>query len=142
VLGGALVTLVFCTSGSAQVIARSGGEAFLGRNGDILFVSVRVRSGHERLYLMRADGTHQRPITRAPGNVAAPTWSPGGKRIAYRTAETVHGPCPQLYVMRADGTRARRLTHDGGATAILPGRLMGGASPSNERGPVALRSGR
>jgi TolB protein len=86
----------------------------LGRNGDILFVSLRVRNGHELLYLMRADGTHQRPITRAPGNVAAPTWSPAGKSIAYRTAETLKRPCTKIYVMRADGTRARRLTHDGG----------------------------
>jgi len=33
VVGGALVTLVFCTSGSAQVTAGSGGEAFLGAYG-------------------------------------------------------------------------------------------------------------
>jgi hypothetical protein len=25
-------------------------------------MSLRVRNGHERLYLMRPDGTHQRPL--------------------------------------------------------------------------------
>jgi TolB protein len=108
-----LVSLVFSTSDSALPA----------RNGDILFISLRVRNGHERLYRMRPDGTHQRPIARAPGNVAEPTWSPDGKWIAYRTAEEYKKTCTQLYVMRADGTRARRLTHDGacyGAPAWSP----------------------
>lgn len=99
-----LVSLVFSTSGSA----------FPARNGDILFMSLRARNGHYRLYLMRPDGTHQRPITRAPENVADPTWSPDGKWIAYETVETFKKPCTKLYVMRADGTRVRRLTHDVG----------------------------
>ena len=109
-----LLAVVFSTSGCGHESAKSSSAAPLARNGDILFMSLRVRNSHERLYLMPPDGTHQRPITRAPGNVVAPTWSPDGKWIAYRTAETLKKTCPQLYVMRADGTRARRLTHDGG----------------------------
>jgi TolB protein len=112
VLAGALSALVFCTSGTTQLAAKSGGDASLARNGDILFLSARA-NGNERLYLMRPDGTHQRPIAKAPRNVAEPTWSPAGKWIAYRTAETRGTTCFQLYVMRANGTRPRRLTHDG-----------------------------
>jgi hypothetical protein len=52
----ALLALVFAASGSAHVTAGPGSGAFIGGNGDILFMSIRVRNGPEQPYLMRPDG--------------------------------------------------------------------------------------
>jgi len=109
---GALVILV-SPSSAAEVAAQPDRGRLAIRNGDILFVSLRARNGQERLYLMRSDGTDQRPLTRAPSNVDDPTWSPDG-RIAFRTAETVKSGCTRLFVMQANGARVQRLTHDNG----------------------------
>jgi TolB protein len=109
---GVALTLVFSTSGRAHVAAGSGSGAFPGRNGEILFSSLRVPNGHVKLYLMRPDGTHKRLIARAPLDVGPATWSPNGKWIAYNRTRPPGGVCPQLYLMRADGTRVRRLAHD------------------------------
>jgi Tol biopolymer transport system component len=106
-VAAALLTLVFSASGCAHGGARSGNGVSPARNGEILF------NGYGRLYLMRPDGTHQRPFTRAPHDVGEVTWSPDGKRIAFSRARTPSGECPQLYVMRADGSHIRRLRHDG-----------------------------
>jgi TolB protein len=105
-----LLALVFSTSGCGHESARSSSGS-LARNGDILFLSQRVRKSHSRLYFMRPDGTHQRPVMRLPPDVGELTWSPDGKRIAYSKARSPSGEC-QLYVMRADRTHIRRLTHD------------------------------
>jgi TolB protein len=70
--------------------------------------------GHSQLYLMRPDGTHQRPMTGVPPGTSGATWSPDGKRIAYSRARArAAGEECDLYVMKADGTHVRRLRHDG-----------------------------
>ena len=62
-------------------------------------------------HLMRPDGTHQRPIMRAPDEVVNLSWSPDGEWIAYAIYPR-EGQCSQLYLVPADGTGAKRLGHD------------------------------
>lgn len=108
----ALLFLGFGASAGLLVAAVSGSGAFPGRNGEIVFTSLRDPNGHYQLYLMRPDGTKQRRITRTGGG--SPTWSPDGKWIAYVSGRPTYSPArtSQLYVMRADGTGLRRLTNN------------------------------
>jgi Tol biopolymer transport system component len=54
------------------------------------------------LYLMRADGSHRRELTRGGFADFQPAWSPNGKKIAFvRDGD--------LFRMNADGTRIRRV---------------------------------
>jgi Tol biopolymer transport system component len=69
-------------------------------------------AGHSELYLMRPDGTHQRPMTSVPPGTSGASWSPDGKRIAYGRPRNAGEQC-DLYVANGEGTHARRLRHDG-----------------------------
>jgi TolB protein len=58
-----------------------------------------------------ADGTHLRRLTSAPAMEFDPTWSPHGRRIAYRHQGGDDGKT-EIYVMNADGSHERALTHN------------------------------
>jgi Tol biopolymer transport system component len=59
-------------------------------------------------FTMKADGTHQRNLTRSPGfNDQDADWSPTGRRIAF--ASERDGDL-EVYTMRPDGSRVRQLT--------------------------------
>jgi TolB protein len=73
---------------------------------------VSDRDGNAEIYVMNADGSAQRRLTRDPASDADPVWSPDGQKIAF-----VNG-AGQLersgvYVMNADGSGQRRLTRRG-----------------------------
>jgi Tol biopolymer transport system component len=103
----ALLAIVFGAAGCGQGAGGPSGSSPPRRNGEILFVV-----GHSQLYLMRADGTHQRPMTSVPPDTSGASWSPDGKRIAYGRSRNAGEQC-DLYVANADGTHARRLRRDG-----------------------------
>jgi Tol biopolymer transport system component len=64
------------------------------------------------LFTMKADGTHQRNLTRSPGiNDQDADWSPTGRRIAF--ASERDGDL-EVYTMRPDGARVRQLTTNDG----------------------------
>jgi len=67
------------------------------------------------LYVMNADGTGLRRLTRGCAEGVTLTWSPDGRWIAW--AGGSHGPA-DAYVMRADGSD-RRLIDDGSDAAYL-----------------------
>jgi TolB protein len=87
----------------------------------IAFVSIRDR--HQRMqpgvwtppepsdiYVMNADGSRKRNLTRDRATDDYPTWSPDGRRIAF-----LHGRGRgQLYVVNADGGGLRNLARIAG----------------------------
>ena len=67
------------------------------------------RGGPFLLYVMNADGSGKRLLTRRAGG---PAWSPDGRKIAFN-GTTRDGKC-EIYVVNADGSGKRRLTRTAG----------------------------
>jgi TolB protein len=108
----ALATMLLASVAAAAPDAKARGDAFPGRNGEIVF-AVGGRQ-YPDLYLMRPDGTKLRRITRARGSDVFPAWSPDGRWIAYisnRSRPRNEGAF-EIYVMRANGRRLRQVTRD------------------------------
>ena len=68
--------------------------------------------GNWDLYVMDADGTNLRRLTRHPGFDSGAAWSPDGHHIAFHSDRDDGDR--ELYLMDADGTNLRRLTHHSG----------------------------
>src|SRR5919205_985491 len=64
-------------------------------------------SAHEDIYSVKADGSGLVRLTDDPAADFDPSWSPDGRRIAYRHEDARSG---QIYVMNRDGSRQRNLT--------------------------------
>jgi Tol biopolymer transport system component len=77
----------------------------------IAFIS--NRSGRSEIYVMNADGSGQRRLTRAAATEFGPVWSPDGSMIAFRRqrGDDWHYH-DDIFVINADGTGLRRLTHN------------------------------
>ena len=63
------------------------------------------------LYVMDANGSNVRRLTREHGFDAAPAWSPDGRTIAFMSSRDDKSRS-EIYVMTVDGSKAWRLTHD------------------------------
>lgn len=63
------------------------------------------------VWTMDADGTHVLKVTSAPAMEFDPTWSPDGKRIAYRH-QSADDQTTEIFVMNADGSGQRNLTRN------------------------------
>jgi Tol biopolymer transport system component len=101
-LAACLSTLGLLASGCGQGSGVSASPGPPRHNGEILF-------SNGRLYLVRPDGTHMRPIPGSPRDVTSASASSEGTRIAF--ARELGGRCPaRMYLMRADGTRVRPFT--------------------------------
>jgi len=62
------------------------------------------------IWVMNADGSNARRLTRDPTIDVSPFWSPDGTRITFTSDRA---GTPQLYVMAADGSGVRRITFQG-----------------------------
>jgi TolB protein len=69
----------------------------------IVFTSNRDQQAE--IYVMNANGTGQKRLTRRPGNDWAPDFSRDGARIAFTQLPGT------IWVMSADGSGLRRLTN-------------------------------
>ena len=70
-----------------------------GSNGLIAFQS--ERDGNFEIYVMNADGSDQRNLTRNPAADIAPAWSPDGTRIAFISDRSGQ---QEIYVMNVEDT--------------------------------------
>jgi Tol biopolymer transport system component len=82
------------------------------------------------IYVMRADGSEQRRLTRDARDDASPSWSPDGEQIVWSRWGGSERGYSELWVMNADGTCPRKLTSNPGKAihpayepAAAPGRL-------------------
>jgi Tol biopolymer transport system component len=90
------------TKGSDGVLGDDGMPDFSPDGRRIAFTSNRDQQGE--IYVMNADGSGQRRLTRRPGDDWAPDFSPDGSQVAFTQLPGT------IWVMRADGTGLRRLT--------------------------------
>jgi len=69
-----------------------------------------TEGGNTDVWVMNADGSNQKRLTREPAIDVSPAWSPDGKHLAFASDRA---GTPQLYVMNDDGGQVRRLTFQG-----------------------------
>ena len=129
------VLAVAPTSGAIQPAQRScvsGLIAYTSRAGDI--------------WVMRANGSHRRRVTRAGGRVDFdPDFSPDGKRLVFRSERGRQPPDPYgigydaLFVVNTDGTGLRQTTRRAVAS-FQPGLRAAATSRSAARRPATPAS--
>ena len=74
------------------------------------------RDNDIEIYVMEANGSHQKRLTNAPGRDAHPSWSPDGSKIYFQSPRS--DPMPQIYVMNADGSGQKQLTQNAGFSGV------------------------
>ena len=66
------------------------------------------RDGNGEIYVMNADGSEQRNLTKNAANDSSPSWSPDGKKTAF---ESMKDENYEIHIMNADGSEQKNLTN-------------------------------
>jgi hypothetical protein len=117
---------------SSPAWSSTGRIAFVRRTPAVPGSKKRRRPANDDLFVMVADGSGLRQITRDKAHERDPAWSPDGKRIAF--TRIVKGRA-EVFVASATGGKARQLTRNARATSPVwspDGRYVaysGGTSP-------------
>lgn len=107
----------------------------------IAFVSTRDRNGQTcfetcapngEIYVMDADASQQRRVTRSPADDRAPAWSADGTRILFQS-DRASARVPDVYVANPDGTCVTPLATEPGTDAAPATNL---ARDLEESGPL------
>jgi Tol biopolymer transport system component len=104
------------TTGVYTVNADGSGQRRLARNGRAPAWSPDGRTiaflSDSKIYLMNADGSEHRPLTRPlTAGKRSLAWSPDGRKLAFLNDEDCrHQFCFNLYVVGSDGSGLRNLT--------------------------------
>jgi Tol biopolymer transport system component len=102
-----LTVLGFALAAIAALPASSSTNAPTGRIAFSLGSGSGPNDIHAEIYAVDADGSGLVRLTDDPAADFDPSWSPDGRRIAYRHEDERSG---QIYVMNADGSQQRNLT--------------------------------
>jgi Tol biopolymer transport system component len=97
-----LVTRSVAAAGSA----RAGARIAFSRGGEV--------------FLMNADGSGQRNLTRHPAFDLKPSWSPDGRWIAFVSTRCCRSDHLEVYVMSLSGRDQRQLTHTSRGVSSTP----------------------
>jgi Tol biopolymer transport system component len=143
--------VIHVNGAGAKPLARDAADAAWWPDGRrIAFASVRDRNGKRcwdqcqlfaELYVMNADGTGLKRLTRNRGDDHGPSWSPDGRRIAFASDRNYPGVGNhELYSIRPDGSCLTWLTN-GSPASDDPAWRNAPRSSSGPRacGPTRLR---
>jgi TolB protein len=133
-------------SGAHSVASDARSPAWSPDGARLAFLSARDRNGetcfedcgpNNEVYVMNADGSAQRRLTRTSGDEENPDWSPDGLRIAFDSDRNSplgsDGGGRELYSIGADGACMTWLSN-GGASSVDPA-WQPGRSASSDPGP-------
>jgi Tol biopolymer transport system component len=131
-------------------LGEGGAPAFSPDGARIAFVSARDRNGDRcygevcrgatELYVMAADGSDQRRMTRSGAGEDAPAWSPDGSALTVtRGVVSGNARADSVWLVAADGSCARALGRDRSRIVSYSGPAWrpGAAAPACARGGEA-----
>src|SRR6185369_711423 len=79
-----------------------------------------ARAGNLQIFVMDADGSGQRRVTRSQDGDTAPVWSPDGRKIAFMCTSVSPRLVTEICVVNADGSRERKLTSPAQGDNLYP----------------------
>ena len=80
----------------------------------VSYYSIPENKGNSELFVMNADGSDKKQITKTPVREASAKWMNDGEHIAFLSSET---GTMQLWIMKPDGGKRKQITErDGGVT--------------------------
>lgn len=103
-----------------------------------------ARTGNNEIWTMKADGSHQRQVTRPGGSALFPDFAPNGHRATFSWVPQGSAAVAGLWSVRRDGRKLRQLTNspdvDEAFPAYSPTGRRWSSSAATPSGPRA-RSG-